>query len=412
MLSISLHKNGNDFKARNALQYLIKSNVTMQLNVTQKTKLAIINLTFAQTVSAATSHLFAIALIAFWFSYVAPLNELLVWVGAVVLVSIVRISTFYAYRKYGNEQNAHIWLHGWTSLFFILGVIYSCGFIYFVPLDRAEYLVSIGMFVVALSAAASIGNAANIYATLSFFIPVAVPNVVFLFLFGGSAGNVAGFTVIIYSGIALHLLRKSNKAYEKSIYLNFEHKQEIEKRKQIEKELQYLSRKDSLTGLFNRRYFDEMLTVEIGRAKRNNLQLCLVMFDIDYFKEYNDKYGHVSGDNCLIKIAQIADSLVSRQGDIIARYGGEEFAIILPNIELKGAVLFANALQELIQSENIAHADTKLANLKCVTVSLGVTKLMLDKQTSTSELIENADTALYEAKNRGRNRVYVYTTKH
>jgi diguanylate cyclase (GGDEF)-like protein len=268
------------------------------------------------------------------------------------------------------------------------------------------------MFVVALSAAASIGNAANIYATLSFFIPVAVPNVVFLFLFGGSAGNVAGFTVIIYSGIALHLLRKSNKAYEKSIHLNFEHKQEIEKRKQIEKELQYLSRKDSLTGLFNRRYFDEMLTVEIGRAKRNNLQLCLVMFDIDYFKEYNDKYGHVSGDNCLIKIAQIADSLVSRQGDIIARYGGEEFAIILPNIELKGAVLFANALQELIQSENIAHADTKLANLKCVTVSLGVTKLMLDKQTSTSELIENADTALYEAKNRGRNRVYVYTTKH
>ena len=253
MLSISLHKNGNDFKARNALQYLIKSNVTMQLNVTQKTKLAIINLTFAQTVSAATSHLFAIALIAFWFSYVAPLNELLVWVGAVVLVSIVRISTFYAYRKYGNEQNAHIWLHGWTSLFFILGVIYSCGFIYFVPLDRAEYLVSIGMFVVALSAAASIGNAANIYATLSFFIPVAVPNVVFLFLFGGSAGNVAGFTVIIYSGIALHLLRKSNKAYEKSIHLNFEHKQEIEKRKQIEKELQYLSRKDSLTGLFNRR---------------------------------------------------------------------------------------------------------------------------------------------------------------
>ncbi|MFT6270211.1 MAG: diguanylate cyclase (GGDEF)-like protein [Alphaproteobacteria bacterium] len=381
----------------------------MQLNVAQKTKLAIIDLTFAQTVSAAISHLFAIALIAFWFSHVAPLSELLVWVSAVVLITIVRISTFYAYKKYGNDQNANLWMHGWTSLFFILGIIYACGFIYFVPLDKTEYLVSIGMFVVALSAAAAIGNAANIYATLSFFMPVTIPSIVFLFLFGGTAGYVAGFTIVIYSVIALHLLRKSNKAYKKSIFLNFEHKQEIEKREQIEKQLHEISRKDSLTGLFNRRYFDEMLTIEIGRAKRNNLQLCLIIFDVDYFKEYNDKYGHVSGDNCLIQIAEIADSLVSRQGDIIARYGGEEFAIILPNIELEGAILLANALQELIQNENIVHADTKLATLKCVTISLGVTELILNKETGASELIENADIALYEAKRRGRNRVHADT---
>jgi diguanylate cyclase (GGDEF)-like protein len=130
------------------------------------------------------------------------------------------------------------------------------------------------------------------------------------------------------------------------------------------------------------------------------------MFDLDCFKEYNDKYGHVSGDNCLIQIAEIAQSLVSRQGDMIARYGGEEFAIILPNIELNGAVLFAINLQELIKSKNIPHGGTKVANINCVTISLGVTALMIGKKTTASELIECADLALYEAKNRGRNRVH------
>jgi diguanylate cyclase (GGDEF)-like protein len=378
----------------------------MQRNVVEKTELEIIALTFAQTVSASIAHLFAITLIAVWFSYVAPISELLIWAGAIVFVSVVRISTFFAFKKHGNDQNARLWLHGWTGLFFILGVIYVCGFIYFTPLNRPEYLVSIGMFVVAFSAASAIGHTASLYASLSFFIPITLPSVVFLFLYGGSAGNVAAFTIVIYSVTALYLLKKSNQAYKKSIFLNFEHTQEIEKRKQIEKQLHDISRKDSLTNLFNRRYFDEMLAVEIGRAKRNKLPLCLIMFDLDCFKEYNDKYGHVSGDNCLIQIAEIAQSLVSRQGDMIARYGGEEFAIILPNIELDGAVLFAMNLQELIKSKNIPHGGTKVANIECVTISLGVTTLIIGKETTASELIECADLALYEAKNRGRNRVH------
>jgi diguanylate cyclase (GGDEF)-like protein len=378
----------------------------MQLNVAEKTKLEIIRLTFAQTVGASIAHLFAITLIAVWFSDVVPVSELRIWVSAVVLVSIVRMVTFVAFTKYGNAQSANLWLHGWTGLFFILGVIYVCGFMYFTPLNRPEYLVSIGLFVVAFSAASAIGHTASLYASLSFFIPIMIPSVIFLFVYGGSAGSVTAFTLIIYSITALYLLKKSNKAYQQSICLNFEHTQEIEKRKQIEKQLHDISRKDSLTNLFNRRYFDEMLEIEIGRAKRNNLPLCLIMFDIDCFKEYNDKYGHVSGDNCLIQIAEIAQSLVSRQGDMVARYGGEEFAIILPNIELDGAVWFANNLQERIKNENIAHTGTKVANIQCVTVSLGVTNLILGEETTASELIENADVALYEAKNRGRNRVH------
>nr|WP_297349217.1 GGDEF domain-containing protein [uncultured Glaciecola sp.] len=135
------------------------------------------------------------------------------------------------------------------------------------------------------------------------------------------------------------------------------------------------------------------------------------MFHIDCFKEYNDKYGHVRGDNCLIQIAEIAQSLVSRQGDMVARYVGEEFAIILPNIELDGAVWFANNLQERIIDKNIAHSGSTVANIKCVTVSLGVTNLIVGQETTASELTENDDVALYETKNRGRNRVHFETKK-
>jgi diguanylate cyclase (GGDEF)-like protein len=383
----------------------------MQLTEAEKTKLEVIQLIFKQTVGASVAHLFAITLIAFWFSDVAPVDELLIWVSAVVLISILRITLFFAFKQYANERNSYLWLHVWTGLFFMLGVIYVYGLMHFTPVNRPEYLVSIGLFVVAFTAASAIGHTASLYASLSFFIPIMIPSVAFLFVYGGSVGNMTAFTLIIYSITALHMLKKSNKAYQRSIFLNFEHTQEIEKRKQIEKQLHDISRKDSLTDLFNRRYFDEMLEIEIGRAKRNNLPLCLIMFDVDCFKEYNDKYGHVTGDNCLIQIAEIAQSLVSRQGDMVARYGGEEFAIILPNIELDGAVWFANNLQERIIDKNIAHSGSTVANIKCVTVSLGVTNLIVGQETTASELIENADVALYEAKNRGRNRVHFETKK-
>lgn len=378
----------------------------MQMSVAEKTKLEIIELTYAQTVRGAVSHAFAITLIALWFSHIAPLSELFVWVAAILVVTTLRIALFYAHREYGNAESASLWMHLWASLFFMLGVIYVYGFIYFTPIDRPEYSVSIGLFVIALSAASMIGYTASFYATLSFFIPIIVPSAFFLFLQGSPAGNVAAFTIVIYGTIALSLMKNSNKAYKKSIFLNFQHKQEIEKRKQIEKQLQDMSRRDSLTGLYNRRYFDEMLNVEIGRANRNKLPLCLIMFDVDCFKEYNDQYGHVSGDNCLIEIGDIAKSYVSRQGDIIARYGGEEFAIILPNIELEGAVSFANKLQMGIQDKCIAHNDTKVTDLKCVTVSAGVTNLILSNKICASALIEDADLALYEAKRQGRNRVH------
>lgn len=382
----------------------------MQLSLAERTKLEIIELTFSQTLRGAISHTFSILLIALWFSHVAPFKPLLLWVAAILFVTCLRMILFYAYKKYYNDQTAMLWMHAWTALFFLLGAFYVIGFMVFTPLDRPEYIVSFGLFVIALSAASMIGYTASFYATLSFFIPIVIPSIFFLLMINTPSGNVTAFTTLIFGFIGLALLKNSNRAYKKSIYLNFEHKQEIEKRKQIEKKLKDMSRRDSLTGLFNRRYFDEMLDIELGRAKRNKSPLCLIMFDIDCFKEYNDRYGHVSGDSCLVEFAEIATGLVARKGDIIARYGGEEFAIILPNIELDGAVIFTNKLLEAIQDKNIRHDATNVSGLKCITISAGVTSLLPFQDFSATDLIENADAALYKAKAQGKNRVHANST--
>ena len=375
----------------------------MQLDVAATIKLAVIKLTYEQTISGAVSHFFAISLIAVWFSGIAPTSHVGIWVGAIWFISFLRIVLYRCYKKHLVESTAEVWMHAWTALFFALGMVYAIGFVYFTPVDSPEYLISISLFVVALTAAGIIGYAASIYATLSFIVPLTSITVTFLLWNKSSASMVAALTIIIFTLTALSLLKNSNRAYKRSISLNFENKAEIEKRKEIEQQLQNMSRQDSLTGLFNRRYFDEALKLKIEEAKLNNSSLCLIMFDIDYFKEYNDKYGHVMGDNCLIEVAKQVRMVTSRKDDIVVRYGGEEFAIILPNVELDAAMLMAQSLQKVVNEANIEHADTKLDSLNHLTISIGIASLDSCNESNAIQLIESADNALYKAKRHGRN---------
>jgi len=168
--------------------------------------------------------------------------------------------------------------------------------------------------------------------------------------------------------------------------------------------LEELALHDSLTGLPNRRHFDERLDSEYHRAVREHHELSLLMLDVDYFKKYNDIQGHQAGDDCLKGIAQAIDADLRRPGDMAARYGGEEFAVILPATGKWGAVERAEAVRRAIESLAILHPDNPMKN--CVTVSVGVATIHPpDDASSTASLIEAADKALYEAKHEGRNRV-------
>jgi diguanylate cyclase (GGDEF)-like protein len=171
--------------------------------------------------------------------------------------------------------------------------------------------------------------------------------------------------------------------------------------------LEILASQDALTGLANRRSFDQALEVEIRRAQRRGSSLSLMLLDIDLFKRYNDHYGHLAGDECLRTVADVLKQCVRRPGDLAARYGGEELVVILPNTTREGAEAVARAFMDALEQRNLPHQDSPFAR---VTASVGVASLTPDAQDSTHlalKLIEAADQALYRAKAEGRNRLEI-----
>lgn len=171
------------------------------------------------------------------------------------------------------------------------------------------------------------------------------------------------------------------------------------------KELQLLSYQDGLTEIANRRRFDQSLELEWHRAMRHKEYLSLVMIDIDFFKLYNDNYGHAQGDNCLRTVAQLINKTSKRVTDTVARYGGEEFVVILPNTSLEQAKIFAEKCCQQIFEQNIKHQFTEVEGINRVTISLGVSSIIPSSTASSALFIEQTDLKLYLAKKNGRNRV-------
>lgn len=168
-------------------------------------------------------------------------------------------------------------------------------------------------------------------------------------------------------------------------------------------ELQRLANSDGLTGLSNRRYFDEYLGAEWRRAQREQTQLALLMLDVDAFKAYNDTYGHVAGDEVLRRVASVIRDNCERPADLPARFGGEEFSMILPSTSPGGARLLAEKVRRAIEALKIPHSGSPTSD--CVTVSIGGAVQVPDAAANFNRLVEAADNGLYQAKRSGRNQV-------
>lgn len=173
-----------------------------------------------------------------------------------------------------------------------------------------------------------------------------------------------------------------------------------------QRELQHLVRIDPLTQLANRRYLDVVLEQEWLRLGRDRKPLSLLMADIDFFKPYNDYYGHLAGDQCLIDVAQIFQTSIRRPDDVVARYGGEEIAVVLPNTDQNGAVAVAQKLVQAMVAKQIPHQASPVCDH--VTVSIGVATMIPDLKQSVELLLRRADTALYQTKTKTRNGFTVY----
>jgi diguanylate cyclase (GGDEF)-like protein/PAS domain S-box-containing protein len=182
-----------------------------------------------------------------------------------------------------------------------------------------------------------------------------------------------------------------------------ERKKAEDKILQLQKELEVLSYRDPLTGIANRRMFDTMLDVEWGKARALGQPLSLLVVDIDFFKRYNDRYGHPRGDDCLKRVARMLDEAASRTRDLCARMGGEEFVLLLPNTDEDAALTVAERCRRLLAREAIEHPGSPVAPV--LTISIGVGSIVPGTHDQAQAFIELVDSRLYRAKEAGRDRV-------
>jgi diguanylate cyclase (GGDEF)-like protein len=217
--------------------------------------------------------------------------------------------------------------------------------------------------------------------------------VIFITTMGQEEDETKGFE----AGAVDYIIKPFSKAIVKarvSTHLELKRNRDI---------FQTLSSLDGLTGIPNRRRFDETLDMEWRLAMRESVWLSLIMIDIDYFKKFNDEYLHLAGDECLRRVARTLSESVRRPMDIVARYGGEEFAAILPRTNREGAKQVAETMRNNVCSLNIPHIRSLVNHV--VTISLGTATVIPSASLSPDVLIKTADKALFEAKEQGRNRV-------
>ncbi len=209
-------------------------------------------------------------------------------------------------------------------------------------------------------------------------------------------GSIASILIMFY----FHLLWKRTDVIS----------QEVEERtqdlNQANTRLELLSRTDALTGLANRRSLNEFLEKEWKRGQREQLPITALLMDVDFFKPYNDTYGHLQGDQCLHTLAQAIQDSVQRPTDLVARYGGEEFAVILPNTG-EESLAIAEKIRSSVEALKLNHKKSTVSPF--VTISIGMATLVPTEETSPRELVNRADEALYKAKTTGRNKVAIYT---
>jgi diguanylate cyclase (GGDEF)-like protein/PAS domain S-box-containing protein len=201
----------------------------------------------------------------------------------------------------------------------------------------------------------------------------------------------------------VHVVRNESGEVEALIGFMFdisERKKTEEKLITLQKELEDLSFKDGLTGVANRRMFDSILEMEWANARRTSQPLSLILLDIDYFKQYNDHYGHIQGDECLKLVSKTLSSAATRPRDFIARFGGEEFVLVLPETDAASALAVAERCRRLLSKEQIPHEKSRIGNL--LTVSLGVSTIVPSGEEKRMDFVEETDRRLYLAKQQGR----------
>ncbi|MFV1985519.1 MAG: GGDEF domain-containing protein [Thiohalomonadales bacterium] len=334
---------------------------------------------------------------------------LLFWYSVIILITAVRTITYLAYLK--NQNAPHLSL--WNAIFLTTAFAYSLtmgsiSMVFFLTNDAIYHFIVVA-WLVGYSALAVSSYLMNYRAVQFVIAPTATLLIVSIGWVGTTLYLLAASALIIWYFIMYKSMKPVSQSMIKAISLNHQLGLEIEQRKILQNQLLELSIKDGLTGLFNRRHFDNTYVKELKRAGRSKEELSLIMMDIDSFKQFNDTYGHQAGDECLHRVSEAVQRCVKRPDDLVARYGGEEIVAFLPNTSSEHSFQLAEKMRIAVQDLAIPHKASIVANIDIVSLSVGVATLAPGVALENPLLLAKADEALYQAKASGRNQTVVST---
>lgn len=283
----------------------------------------------------------------------------------------------------------------------MLGAIYGLGFVFFfnsIPMLSQVYILALFTTLVPAALVSFASDKLSFY-LYSYFM--AVPVITRIFVEGQLVYFNIGICAVIYFLIMRKLFLWNHNVLKNTITLKFENEDLYLSLQDANARLIELTVIDELTQIANRRSLDETLEKEWFRSKRMNTPISMLMIDIDHFKEYNDEFGHLKGDECLAYIADYLKDHINRSGDFVARYGGEEFCIIMPDTNINGAIKFAEQIHSGIRDLKIPNPHSSVS--KYLTISIGVASTIPGDDDTYMDLLYTSDKALYNAKSDGRN---------
>ncbi|GGB15125.1 GGDEF domain-containing protein [Agarivorans gilvus] len=342
-----------------------------------------------------------------WWCLFSPsyqLNGHAFWLASMLALSLL----FYLYtRRYSQRQTGELppgLLSAYFSLTSACGVLWAVGILLFMPqLVEAQRLLLM-LLVGALLSLVVVPNLLSIRSFNGFALPMLVALLVNMQ--GRDSNEWAAYLVLLLGCALLNVvLRRAETLVTSNFSEGVRHRARAMELADSHASMRQQSERDGLTGLYNRAMFERHLQQHWRLASRANTALSLLLIDVDFFKPYNDHYGHLAGDQCLSLVASLFNQALQREDDMVARYGGEEFVIILPNTDTKGALQVASRIRTLLAKAKLRHEYSAAASY--VTVSIGICCLIPSAQQSSKEIVDKADKALYRAKQLGRNQAVV-----
>lgn len=342
--------------------------------------------------SAALGHSVAASFIAFALHEFVDQSSLFIWLGCIVLVAIIRVGvTAFVERKIIDAPATSIRL--WANLLSALALVQTCiwgASVFIIWPDDIGYRAVLVAILAGVIATGGIMLALHKRSFLIYCLPISIPATIVLLMGGSQLEYLLAALLVFYSSMLYFAVNRLSNVFLEG--LKTRHLMQTE------------SRTDALTLLANRRGFDENLHDIWQQSIRSSQPIGLLIIDVDFFKNYNDYYGHPQGDIALKKMGELFRKIASRSTDLCARIGGEEFAILMPTTELDGCEQVANAIMEELSIARIPHKHGQNGFL---TVSIGLNVVIPERDDSMNAFVMETDQALYEAKETGRNRISI-----